>query len=236
MTIGDRLCGLLKAWDMELGAEEAERFNAYYALLRERGSEMNLTADLDEGDMAERSFMDSLSLIKMGLSGGANLIDIGSGAGFPGIPVRIMLPDLKLTLLDANGKRVSFLNELTTRLGLEDVKVIHRRAEEAAHDAELRESYDYATSRAVAKMNVLCELCLPFVRPGGEFLAMKTQRAEEEINSASRAVSMLGGRLKKPYSYTLPSGGGYVIVRALKEAPSAARFPRKYPQIVKNPL
>ena len=166
--------------------------------------------------------------------GGASVIDIGSGAGFPGVVLKLLCPSLRLTLLDSQQKRVLFLQSLCRRLGMDDVECVHARAEETG---PRRESYDFAVSRAVARMNLLSELCLPYVRPGGSFIALKGPAAEEELAEAKRAIAALGGGTPLVREAGLEEGGlRHTIVTVPKASATPARYPRPYAQMKKNPL
>lgn len=207
----------------------------YGLLLSEKNQVMNLTAITDPEDVARLHFLDSAALLTLADFQGKSVVDVGTGAGFPGLPLRILEPSLRLTLLDAQQKRVRFLQEVCEDLGLEDVTCLHGRAEEFAQ--EHRESFDLAVSRAVAALPVLAELCLPLVKVGGQFLAMKSVDCGEELNAASRAVSLLGGRLEKPLDYGIAGTNvrhRLVIITKILETPK--KYPRLFAKIKKNPL
>ena len=174
----------------------------YAKLLAEKNQVMNLTAITDPAEVASLHFLDSAALLTLADFRGKRVVDVGTGAGFPGLPLKILEPSIHLTLLDAQRKRVDFLREVCEDLGLKDVECVHGRAEEFAQ--ERRESFDFAVSRAVAALPVLAELCLPLVKPGGVFLAMKSVDCGEELDAAGRAVQMLGGRIEKPVDYRIP--------------------------------
>ena len=175
-----------------LPTESIPALTAYASLLAEKNKVMNLTAITDPADVASLHFLDSASLLTLADFRGKSVVDVGTGAGFPGLPLRILEPSVSLTLLDAQNKRVEFLREVCGALTLTDVACVHARAEEFAK--ERRESFDFAVSRAVAALPVLAELCLPLVRVGGSFLAMKSVDSGEELNAAGRAVQLLGDR------------------------------------------
>ena len=184
--------------------EQTEKFQAYAELLVEWNEKMNLTAIKEPREIAVKHFVDSLTIFScIQPKKEAKVIDIGSGAGFPGIPMKLYREDLKLTLLDSLNKRLTFLGEVSDRLHL-DTKRIHARAEEAGRDLNLRMKFDIATARAVAPLNVLCEYCLPFVRLGGIFAAMKGPNAEEELEGAKNAIQVLGCELEEVKTFTLP--------------------------------
>jgi 16S rRNA (guanine527-N7)-methyltransferase len=231
------LSELFAAWELEYDPSALDKFELYCSLLTEWNGKMNLTSITDEKEIAERSILDSLSLVKMGLKPGSRLIDIGSGAGFPGIPVKILRPDIELTLLDSQRKKTDFLTLVCGELDLIGCEVRLSRAEDLARAPGYREAFDYAVSRAVSRMNMLSELCIPFIKMEGEFLAMKTSHSSEEIEESGRAISKLGCKLAKSFLYTLPrSNITFQICRAVKEKKTPDAYPRKYSQIKKSPL
>ena len=207
----------------------------YWELLAEKNKVMNLTAITDPAEAARLHFLDSAALLALADLRGKTVVDVGTGAGFPGLPLKILEPSIRLTLLDAQRKRVDFLREVCEDLGLEDVECVHGRAEEFAQ--QRRESFDCAVSRAVAALPVLTELCLPLVKPGGQFLAMKSVDSNEELNAAGRAVNLLGGRLEKPADYSI---SGTNVPRRLvimtKITETQKKYPRTFAKIKKNPL
>ena len=211
-------------------------FEKYYTFLGERGKEMNLTAINGRDDVARLHFLDSLALLGATSFKGAGVIDIGSGAGFPGVPLKIAEPSINLTLLDATGKRIKFLSELCAVLGI-DAACVHARAEDAGREPDMRERYDIAVSRAVARMDVLCELCLPLVRVGGVFIAMKGFDSGEEIEGATDATKALGAKLREVYDYNIPGTG--IVYRAVvisKALQTPEKYPRRFARIQKAPL
>ncbi len=204
-------------------------------MVLERNQVMNLTAITEPKDVAALHLLDSLAVV--GLSGLDNgrLVDVGCGAGFPGVPLAISRPELQVTLLDSLGKRVEFLREACGKLGLENVEYVHARAEEFA--SARREVYDWAVSRAVAALPVLCELCLPLVRVGGQMLAMKSAKSEEEINGSKRAIEILGGEIRWVKDYTVPTTAViHRLVCVEKVSPSPKKYPRRFALIKKQPL
>ena len=210
----------------------------YGRLLLEQNQVMNLTAITEPDQVADLHFLDSAALLTMGEDfKGKRLIDVGTGAGFPGLPLRILEPTLDLTLLDSLGKRVTWLDSVCQTLGLEGVNCLHARAEEQALQPGWRDSFDYATSRAVASLELLCELCLPYVKVGGKFLAMKSVDSGEEVNRAARGISILGGRLLPAFDYVIP--GTQICHRVIpveKLAPTPKGYPRRWAKIQKTPL
>ena len=205
----------------------------FSSLLVEKNKVMNLTGITEPREVATLHLLDSLSLLPMAPLSGKRIVDVGTGAGFPGVPLKIVLPESHITLLDSLNKRIDFLRESCDTIGLKDVDCVHARAEEFGH----REEYDYAVSRAVAALPVLCELCLPLVKVGGEFLAMKSSHTEEEINAAKAAIKLLGGEISEVIDYTIPTTDiVHRVVRIKKIAPTAQKYPRRFAQIKKQPL
>ncbi|MDY3280883.1 16S rRNA (guanine(527)-N(7))-methyltransferase RsmG [Dysosmobacter sp.] len=218
-----------------LPTEAAPALVRYGELLIETNKVMNLTAITEPKDVASLHFLDSAALLTLTDLRGRSVVDVGTGAGFPGMPLRILEPSIRLTLLDSLGKRIHFLQGVCDDLGLNDVACIHARAEEFA--AKHRETFDVATSRAVAALPMLSELCLPLVKVGGVFLAMKAVDSEEEINSAKHAISLLGGKIREVKDYPIPGTDvTHRLVVVEKIAPSPAKYPRAFAKIKKNPL
>lgn len=211
------------------------RLREYYEYLSERNAVMDLTAITGEENTARLHFLDCCALLTTADFVGKRLIDIGSGAGFPGLPLKIMSPTTRVTLLDSLRKRVDFTSECVSRLGLEGIESLCLRAEEAP--LEMRESYDIATSRAVAKLNLLLELALPFVRTGGVFLAMKGPDCGEEVAGAANAAGQLGGRIREVRRYTIPGTDvSHAVVIVDKLSPTPPQFPRRWARMQKKPL
>lgn len=203
--------------------------------LLEKNQVMNLTAITEPRDVAALHFLDSLALTQIADLHDKKVVDVGTGAGFPGMPLKIALPDLDLTLLDSLNKRIDFLWECCDGLGLTGVDCVHGRAEEFA--ADHREQFDYAVSRAVAALPVLCELCLPLIKVGGQFLAMKSSHTEEEIYEARKAIYLLGGKLVEIQDYTVPTTDVvHRVVVIEKVSPTPKKYPRRFAQIKKQPL
>lgn len=207
----------------------------FSGLLLEKNQVMNLTAITEPKDVAALHLLDSLSLVPLLGPGAGSVVDVGTGAGFPGMPLALALPGCQVTLLDSLGKRVAFLEEAAETLGLGNVTCIHARAEEFA--GEKRESFDWAVSRAVAALPVLCELCLPLVKVGGRFAAMKSVGTDEEIAAAGSAIAKLGGRLEQVTDYTIPTTQVvHRLVVVEKVSPTPKKYPRRFAQIKKQPL
>ncbi len=213
---------------MELTAEQNRKFERYYELLIEWNNKFNLTAITDKDEVWLKHFEDSLSIDRiLDMNKIESVIDIGTGAGFPGIPLKIVYPQIRLTLLDSLDKRIRFLTEVINELGLEDVTALHGRAEDYGQDEEHREKYDLCVSRAVAALPVLTELCVPFVKVGGCFVAYKSEKAEEEMKAAGKATETLGSKIGSAESFTL-SGGEYG--RTLIKIDKCENTPNKYPR------
>ena len=212
-------------------AAQLERFGR---LLLEKNQVMNLTAITDPADVATLHMLDCAALLTCGDFGGKTLIDVGTGAGFPGVPLKILEPTLTVTLLDALGKRVDWLNETCHALGLEGIAAVHGRAEEAGREAQLRERFDFATARAVAELRVLCELCLPFVRPGGFFLAMKGTDCQQELDRALPVIQALGGAVEGWRDYAIPhTHVSHRVIIVKKTAETPFQYPRRWAKIQK---
>lgn len=220
-----------------LAADETvlARYRRYYEHLTEWNRVMNLTAISGEEDTARLHFLDCAALLGLADFAGKRVIDVGTGAGFPGLALKIARPDLDLTLLDSLDKRVKFLKDTCEELGFEDVQCLHARAEEAPQ--ALRESFDIACSRAVARLNLLAELCLPFVKVGGLFLAMKGPEVAEELREAEKGIRLLGGEIERVAEYAVPGTElrhNAVLIRKTSSTPQ--KYPRKWGQMKKQPL
>lgn len=224
------------SFGVSLDTSQLEAFDRYAALLVEWNKKMNLTAITEPGEIVVKHFVDSLTLLSVyPIPEGARLIDVGTGAGFPSVPLKIARPDLQLTLLDSLNKRIIFLRVLSEVLGQEN-ECIHARAEEAGREALYREQYDCAVSRAVARLYELSEYCLPFVRVGGTFAALKGGDCTEECAEAARAIHQLGGEEAAVNRLQLPDGSGRAIVLIKKRSQTSTKYPRPHAKIAKNPL
>lgn len=223
---------------MKCDLEKQEQFNKYYDLLIDWNNKINLTAITDKDEVWLKHFEDSVSIDQIiDMNSVESIIDIGTGAGFPGIPLKIMYPHLKVTLLDSLNKRINFLNTVIDELELENVLTIHGRAEDFGHDEIYREKYDMCVSRAVANLNSLSELCIPFVKVGGRFVSYKSEKAEEEMHSAANAISLLGGAESKCLDVSLSdSSYNRKVIIINKVSSTSMKYPRKAGIPVKKPL
>ncbi len=233
------ICKILQSGLTQMGMAQCavpERFEKYLKMLLEKNEVMNLTAITDPVEAVRKHFLDSLALFKAIPIANKSIIDVGCGAGFPGLPLRLYDDTVDLTLLDSLGKRIDFLKEVTDEiLGENSVSCIHARAEEYA--SENREQFDIAVSRAVASLPMLSELCLPFVKVGGYFCPMKSVGADDEVQEAQRAISLLGGEVERYVDYLIPDTDivhRVVVIKKVKSTPSA--YPRRFAKIKQQPL
>ena len=228
----------LEELNIKLEKRQICQFLQYYELLVEWNSFMNLTAITDFDEVIKKHFIDSISLIKaIDLSKELSVIDIGTGAGFPGIPLKIAFPNLKITLLDSLNKRIKFLNEVIDKLELDNIETIHGRAEDFAKDKKYRQAYDLCVSRAVANLSTLSEYCLPYVKTGGKFISYKSEKITDEMNAAKNAIKILGGNILGQVDFNLPDSDIYrnlFIIDKAKETP--IKYPRKAGLPSKEPL
>lgn len=234
----EQFSSLLKEKGIELSDVQQKQFQRYYELLVEWNEKMNLTAITDEEEVYNKHFFDSVSLaFAFPLQDVKRMADVGGGAGFPSIPVKICFPHLEITIIDSLQKRMNFLDHVAKELGLTGIRPLHSRAEEAGQDPALRESFDLVTARAVARLNLLSEFCLPLVKVGGHFVAMKGSDINLELNEAKKALKTLGGKTKKVDSFTLPEDAGernMIIVDKVETTPKS--YPRKPGIPAKKPL
>ncbi len=229
---------IIEAWCAEnsiyVSGEQLDAFEKYASLLCQWNEKMNLTAITDDEGIAVKHFVDSISVLTAADIKGS-VIDIGTGAGFPGIPLKIMHPEIELTLLDSLNKRLLFLDEVLNALGL-SADTVHARAEDGSQRPEMREQFDIAVSRAVANLPALCEYCLPYVKVGGIFISMKGPDGANEIAAAENAIKLLGGDEPETKELTLPDGSRRTIIIIKKSAHTPSKYPRKKTKISKNPL
>lgn len=228
----------IKELEIELNDTQLQQFKKYYELLVEWNKVMNLTAITEYEEVYEKHFLDSLAIVKVeDMNKIESIIDIGTGAGFPGIPLKIAFPHLKVVLLDSLQKRINFLNTVIDELGLENVETLHGRAEDYAKKPEYREKSDLCVSRAVANLSTLSEYCLPYVNVGGKFIPYKSGEITDEANDAKKAVGILGGHVNKIYKFHLPDSDitrSFVVIDKTKVTPK--KYPRKAGLPSKEPL
>lgn len=235
----------LEELSITLSSEQIDQFLKYYEILIEKNKVMNLTAITAFDEVLKKHFVDSLSLVKVcDLKKEISVIDVGTGAGFPGIPIKIAFPELKVTLLDSLKKRVHFLQEVTEALGLHDVEIVHGRAEDFAKPEQLREKFDLCVSRAVANLSTLSEYCLPYVKVGGSFISYKSEKVsmdfgenKTEAEQAEHAITVLGGKMTEQKSFFLPSSDisrTFIVIEKCRPTPK--QYPRKAGTASKKPL
>ena len=237
MEIKDYILQATENFKFKFNEIQITQLETYYNLLVEWNEKMNLTAITDAQGVAVKHFADSVSVLNyVDFPYNSSIIDVGTGAGFPGVVLKIARPDIKLTLLDSLNKRLVFLQNVLGEINL-SADLIHSRAEDGGRDKNLRESFDYAVSRAVANRNVLSEYCLPYVHVGGSFLAFKGRGAESEISAAKSAIKTLGGKIAETYNFALPfDGGERAIVQIRKIAETPNKYPRNAGKIKSSPL
>ena len=228
----------LKEKGIDLNPEQLQQFNRYYELLVEWNEKMNLTAITDQPSVYLKHFYDSISMaFYVDFSKGQSICDVGAGAGFPSIPLKICFPQLQVTIVDSLNKRIQFLTHLSEQLKLTNVHFVHSRAEEFGQNPKYREQYDMVTARAVARLSVLSELCIPLAKVGGQFVAMKAAAAQDELSGAKKALSILGAKKIQEYSFTLPvenSERSLFVFDKVKSTPK--KYPRKPGVPNKSPL
>ncbi len=246
----EHLSNSLKKVNIDISEEQIDSFEKYYELLIEWNSFMNLTSITDMDEVIDKHFVDSILLLKyisftdeeesfdkIIFSKNSSLIDIGSGAGFPGIPLKIMCPYLKFTLVDSLNKRINFLNEVIDKLSLDNITAIHSRAEIIGKNSDHREKYDICFSRAVSNLSVLSEFCLPLVKNNGYFISYKGSNIDEELDSAGNAIDILGGKVLKTESFIIPdTDNKRSLIFIKKDKATPKQYPRKEGTPLKNPL
>ncbi len=230
----------LNKWNMFLSEKQKEQFYRYYEMINQWNEVMNLTGITEYHEVMDKHYLDSLALgliSEIVQKDNLKLIDVGTGAGFPGIPLKIMFPNWNVTLIDSLSKRIKFLDAVVSELGLSDVELIHTRAEDLAKNESYRDQYDVATSRAVANLSSLSEICLPFVKKDGIFVSYKSERGDEEVNESTYAISELSGKFRNIFQFNLPNTD---ILRSLviidKVDSTSSKYPRKAGLAFKRPL
>lgn len=223
-------------YGVELDGKALERFDIYARLLVDWNEKINLTAITEPDEIVIKHFVDSLTVFSAAhIPEGARVIDVGTGAGFPGVAMLIARPDLDITLMDSTNKKLNVIRDILENIGLE-ANVVHMRAEEAGQSKDFREGYDFATARAVSNLRDLSEFCLPFVRVGGTFISMKSAKADEEIEEGRKAISVLGGRIKEKKTFMLEDAGERTVILIEKSSSTPAKYPRPSAKMAKNPI
>ena len=235
MTERELLLSGLEQLGLSASPQAVDDLLCFSALLLEKNKVMNLTAVTDPREVVTRHFLDCAALAPQ-LQPGGRVLDVGTGAGFPGLPLAVLCPQSTFVLLDAQRKRIDFLSDVIAALGLSNCTAVHARAEDGGRDPALRERFDCATARAVAGMNVLSEYCLPFVKTGGVFAALKGPQMEEELPLARKAISVLGGKVERVETYALPGGDRRALALVRKSRPTPKAYPRQGGKIKKSPL
>lgn len=223
-------------YGVELDEKALERFDIYARLLVEWNEKINLTAITEPNEIVIKHFVDSLTVFSaITIPQGARVIDVGTGAGFPGVAMLIARPDLDITLMDSTNKKLNVIRDILENINLE-ANVVHKRAEEAGQSKDFRETYDFATARAVSNLRDLSEFCLPFVKVGGTFISMKSAKADEEIEEGKKAISLLGGKIKEKKTFNLEDAGERTVIIIEKSSPTPGKYPRPSAKMAKNPI
>lgn len=233
---GEKITNLLKEINVNIDVRQVERFYRYMQLLLEWNQKINLTTLTEEDDIVLKHFVDSLTVLKY-IENNKTIVDVGTGAGFPGIPIALMNKNNKITLVDSLNKRINFLNEVKREIDIENIETVHSRAEDFGQNKEYREKFDISISRAVANLSTLVEYLIPLVKVGGRIICMKGSDVEEEINNAKFAIKELGGEIKEVNEFCLPKTDmkrNIIIVEKIKNTPS--RYPRKAGMPSRQPL
>ena len=238
MVISPRFLNMMTQLNISLSEKQLEQFDKYYQLLVEWNKVMNLTAITELDEVIIKHFIDSLLVAKkINVNNFDSLIDVGTGAGFPGIPIKIMFPEIRVVLLDSLNKRLKFLNNVIDELGLKNITTVHGRAEDIAHMDEYREKFSLCVSRAVANLSTLSEYCIPFINESGIFISYKSEFSEEETDNAKKAIKVLGGMIEDTYIEELPHSDinrSFVVIK--KERSTSNKYPRKAGVPSKKPI
>ena len=237
MSVTEILKNHITEYGIEVDEELFKKLDIYASLLKEWNEKINLTAILDDEGIAVKHFLDCLLVGKYAdFKKGDKIIDVGTGAGFPGLVLAVAYPDCRITLLDSTGKKLKAVEDIASNMGVNNVQFVHMRAEDAGKKPEFREKYNYATARAVAELRVLLEYTLPFVKVGGSFLSLKGASAIDEIDGAKDALKTLGGKINEINEFSLPGGDKRAIINVKKISQIPPRYPRVSAQIAKKPL
>lgn len=237
MSFENILKNALSKAEITADEELLKKLSVYAALLKDWNEKINLTAITDDEGIAVKHFADSLTVLKyVDFKNGASVIDVGTGAGFPGLVIAAARSDLNVTLLDSTGKKLKVVSNIAENMGLKNVTVLHARAEEASRNKMYRERFDCAVARAVAELRVLSEYCLPFVKCGGSFISMKGAAAEEEIKNAKASIALLGGEISEVHSFSLETHGERSIIEIKKISQTSPKYPRASAKIAAKPL
>ena len=237
MSVIDVLKKNAESYGIEIDDSLSQKLTTYADLLREWNEKINLTAILDDEGIAIKHFLDCLLVCKYAdFKKGQKIIDVGTGAGFPGLVIAAANPDVQVTLLDSTGKKLKAVEDMARNMGVENVEIVHMRAEDAGKKPEFREQYDFSTARAVAELRVLLEYTLPFVKVNGAFLSLKGASALEEIDSAQSSLRTLGGKIQDKFQFSLPGGDKRAVISVKKISHIPPKYPRVSAQIAKKPL
>ena len=227
----------IKSFDINVDESAFNRLDKFAEMLIETNKSFNLTAIKEPDDVTVKHFADCLSIFKyVDIPEGAKIIDVGTGAGFPGLVIAAAYPEIQVTLLDSTGKKLKAVQDMAEKMGVTNAEIVHMRAEDAGKNPDFREKYDFATARAVAELKVLSEYTLPFVKKGGSFLSLKGATAIEEISTGEKAVQILGGKIEGVDEFSLPGGDKRAIIKVKKISQTSAKYPRPSAQIAKKPL